>query len=101
MSGTGTKDRTSSIEHLDFGVTCDYMNCEGVATHRLICPECTLFEFMCDPHAKAAKEADKGSWIVFDKSCKHRLTCFTAAKNPCSFMSGVTRRMNRQRKSRI
>jgi hypothetical protein len=82
MSGTNTKDKTSSIDHLDFGVTCDYMNCEGVATHRLICPECSLFEFMCDPHTKAAKLAKKGSWIVFDKSCKHRVDMFHCGKEP-------------------
>ena len=82
MSGTHIKDKTSSIEHLDFGVTCDYMNCDGPATHRLICPECTLFEFMCDPHAKAAKEAERGSWIVFDKSCKHRVDMFNCGKEP-------------------
>jgi hypothetical protein len=80
MSGTSTKDKTSPIDHLDFGVTCDYMNCDGPATHRLICPECTLFEFMCDPHAKAAKEAERGSWIVFDKSCKHRVDMFHCGK---------------------
>jgi len=80
MSGTNTKDRTSSIDHLDFGITCDYMNCDGPATHRLICPECTLFEFMCDPHTKAAKLAKKGSWIVFDKSCKHRVDMFHCGK---------------------
>jgi hypothetical protein len=82
MSGTNTKDKTSSIDHLDFGITCDYMNCDGAATHRLICPECSLFEFMCDPHTKAAKLAKKGSWIVFDKSCKHRVDMFHCGKEP-------------------
>jgi hypothetical protein len=82
VSGTNIKDKTSSIDHLDFGITCDYMNCDGPATHRLICPECTLFEFMCDPHAKAAKLAKKGSWIVFDKSCKHRVDMFHCGKEP-------------------
>jgi hypothetical protein len=35
---------------------------------------------MCDPHAKAAKEAERGSWIVFDKSCKHRVDMFHCGK---------------------
>lgn len=82
MSGTNTEDKTSSIEHLDFGVTCDYMNCDGLATHRLICTECALFEFMCDPHTKDAKAAKRGSWIVFDKSCKHRVDMVDCGKEP-------------------
>ena len=72
----------SRLEHLDFSVTCDYQNCDGSATHRLICPVCNQFEFMCKPHAKASIEAPKGSWIVFDKSCKHRVDMHDCGKEP-------------------
>jgi hypothetical protein len=82
MSETNALDITSLISHLDFGVTCDYVSCDDTATHRLICPECSLFEFMCDPHAQAAKQAKKGSWIVFDKSCKHRVDMVDCGKEP-------------------
>jgi hypothetical protein len=82
MSDTKTVDDTSVIDHLDFNVTCDYLDCDGKATHRLICPECKLYEFMCDPHTRAAKEAKRGSWIVFDKSCKHRVDMFHCGKEP-------------------
>jgi hypothetical protein len=37
---------------------------------------------MCDPHTKAAMQAKKGSWIVFDKSCKHRVDMFYCGKEP-------------------
>jgi hypothetical protein len=70
------------IHHLDFSVTCDYVDCDWVATHRLICAKCKLFEFMCDPHTKSAKAAALGSWIVFDKSCKHRVDMFHCGKEP-------------------
>jgi hypothetical protein len=77
-----TRAFTDSIEHLDFNVTCDYLNCADSATHRLICAKCGLFEFMCDPHAAAAKDAPKNSWIVFDKSCKHRVDMYYCGKEP-------------------
>ena len=80
-NGTSVKDDLSVIDHLSFNVTCDYKDCEGIATHRLICP-CSQFEFMCDQHASDAKTAPKGSWIVFDKSCKHRADMFTCGKEP-------------------
>jgi len=67
------------LDHLKFDVTCDYRDCEGKATHRLICP-CGQFEFMCDKHTADAKAAPKGSWIVFDKSCKHRVDMFECGK---------------------
>jgi hypothetical protein len=35
---------------------------------------------MCDPHTLDAKQAEKGSWIVFDKSCKHRVDLFHCGK---------------------
>lgn len=82
MGKANTLDETSVIDHLDFSVTCDYQDCDGKATHRLICPECKLYEFMCDPHTKLAKLAKKGSWIVFDKSCKHRGDMFHCGKVP-------------------
>jgi hypothetical protein len=82
MSELSVLDRPIVIDHLDFNLTCDYVDCDGDATHRLICPECKLFEFMCDPHASAAKAARKGSWIVFDKSCKHRVDMFHCGKEP-------------------
>ena len=81
-SSTSSIEELDAIDHLDFNVTCDYIGCEGKATHRLICPECKLYEFMCDPHTKAAKLAKKGSWIVFDKSCKHRVDMFKCGKEP-------------------
>ena len=77
---TGTTELIENIDHLDFAVSCDYVDCDASATHRLICPECKLFEFMCDPHTKAAKLAKRGSWIVFDKSCKHRVDMFHCGK---------------------
>ena len=80
QQSTGTTELVEEIDHLDFSVTCDYLECDAPATHRLICPECKLFEFMCDPHTKAAKLVKKGSWIVFDKSCKHRVDMFHCGK---------------------
>ncbi|MEI8231673.1 MAG: hypothetical protein WCG32_03810 [Actinomycetes bacterium] len=80
-AGTALKDDKALIDHLSFSVTCDYKDCEGKATHRLICP-CGQFEFMCDQHASDAKAAPKGSWIVFDKSCKHRVDMFDCGKEP-------------------
>ena len=80
-AGTALKDDKALIDHLSFSVTCDYKDCEGKATHRLICP-CGQFEFMCDQHASDAKAAPKGSWIVFDKSCKHRVDMFECGKEP-------------------
>jgi hypothetical protein len=82
MNKTNTLEKTSVIDHLDFDVTCDYLDCDGEATHRLICPECSLFEFMCEIHTKAAISAKEGSWIVFDKSCKHRVDIFYCGKEP-------------------
>ena len=78
---TSVKDDVSAIDHLNFSVTCDYRDCEGKATHRLICP-CGQFEFMCDQHTSDAKAAPKGSWIVFDKSCTHRVDMFECGKEP-------------------
>lgn len=77
---TGTTELVDTIDYLDFAVTCDYLKCDAPATHRLICPECKLFEFMCDPHTKAAKLAKKDSRIVFDKSCRHRVDMFHCGK---------------------
>jgi len=82
QTGTGSQVVVENIDHLDFDVHCDYMDCQGEATHRLICAKCGLFEFMCDPHAEAAKQAPKDSWIVFDKSCKHRVDMFYCGKEP-------------------
>lgn len=87
MGLEGSKSASSSalldrIDHLDFSVTCDYVDCEIFATHRLICPACRHFEFMCAPHTKAAMDAPKGSWIVFDKSCKHRVDLYDCGKEP-------------------
>ena len=79
---SSTQPKLDAIEHLDFSLTCDYTNCDGVATHRLICAKCGMFEFMCNPHAEAAKVAPKNSWIVFDKSCKHRVDMFLCGKEP-------------------
>ena len=76
---TDVKVDLSDLDHLKFDVTCDYKDCEGKATHRLICP-CSQFEFMCDQHASDAKAAPRGSWIVFDKSCKHRVDMFDCGK---------------------
>jgi hypothetical protein len=84
MGKTNTVDDTSVIDYLDFNLTCDYLDCEGTATHRLVCPECKMYEFMCDSHAKAAKLAKKGSWIVFDKSCKHRVDMYNCGKEAIS-----------------
>ncbi|MEY4417822.1 MAG: hypothetical protein RIQ88_260 [Actinomycetota bacterium] len=81
-SNTGTVEQVEQIDHLDFDVSCDYVNCTVTATHRLICAKCGLFEFMCDPHAEAAKQAPKDSWIVFDKSCKHRVDMYYCGKEP-------------------
>jgi hypothetical protein len=69
----------TELDHLKFEVACDYRDCEDKATHRLICP-CGQFEFMCDQHASDAKAAPEGSWIVFDKSCKHRVDMFECGK---------------------
>jgi len=82
MAKSNTLEDTLVIDHLDFSVTCDYVDCDGIATHRLICPQCSLFEFMCDPHTIAAKRALKGSWIMFDKSCKHRVDMYHCGKEP-------------------
>jgi hypothetical protein len=82
INGTDIAEITDIIDHLDFSVSCDYVSCDDTATHRLICPECSLFEFMCNPHAQAAKQAKKGSWIVFDKSCKHRVDMYYCGKEP-------------------
>ena len=78
---TSVKDDLSVIDHLNFSVICDYKDCEGKATHRLICP-CGQFEFMCNQHTGDAKAAPKGSWIVFDKSCTHRVDMFECGKEP-------------------
>lgn len=80
--GTEAQVVVEQIDHLDFDVTCDYLDCPGRATHRLICAKCGLFEFMCDPHAEAAKVAPKNSWIVFDRSCKHRVDMYYCGKEP-------------------
>lgn len=80
MSELSTLDRPIHIDHLDFNVSCDYVDCDGAATHRLICAECKLFEFMCDPHTSSAKAAQLGSWIVFDKSCIHRVDMYHCGK---------------------
>ena len=69
------------LHHLDFDPTCDYSECTKKATHRLVCP-CGQFEFMCNPHAEDAKQAPKASWIVFDKSCRHRVDMFDCGKEP-------------------
>ncbi len=82
ISGADPQVVSGQIDHLDFDVTCDYLDCQGQATHRLICAKCGLFEFMCDPHAEAAKIAPKNSWIVFDRSCKHRVDMFYCGKEP-------------------
>lgn len=78
-SSTDLKVDLSDLDHLRFDLTCDYRDCQGKATHRLICP-CGQFEFMCDLHTQDAKAAPKGSWIVFDKSCKHRVDMFDCGK---------------------
>ena len=82
MSKSSTSVLHESIEHLNFKVTCDYTDCDMDATHRLICPACSHFEFMCLVHAKDAMNAPKGSWIVFDKSCKHRVDIYDCLKEP-------------------
>ncbi len=82
ISGADPQVVSEQIDHLDFDVTCDYLDCQGQATHRLICAKCGLFEFMCGPHAEAAKIAPKNSWIVFDRSCKHRVDMFYCGKEP-------------------
>jgi hypothetical protein len=69
------------LENLDFNVTCDYKDCEGIATHKLVCP-CVQFEYMCNPHTLDAKGAPKGSWIIFDQSCSHRVDIFDCGKEP-------------------
>ncbi len=70
------------IQHLDFNVSCDYKDCLEVATHRLICPNCGQFEFMCSSHTVEAKKAPRGSYIIFDRSCKHRVDMFDCGKEP-------------------
>jgi hypothetical protein len=82
LSITDSTTLLGSIDHLNFNVTCDYVNCEEKATHRLICPNCSQFEFMCAAHTKQAQNAKKGSWIVFDKSCKHRVDLYHCIKEP-------------------
>ena len=79
---SATEILAGQIDHLDFEVTCDYLDCQIAATHRLICPKCSMFEFMCDPHTLAAKQAPKDSWIIFDKSCKHRVDMYHCGKEP-------------------
>jgi hypothetical protein len=37
---------------------------------------------MCAAHTKQAQNAKKGSWIVFDKSCKHRVDLYHCIKEP-------------------
>ena len=82
MSNAGLANKYEEIAHLNFNVTCDYMDCDNKATHRLICAVCTQFEFMCLSHAQNAIQAPKGSWIVFDKSCKHRVDLHDCGKEP-------------------
>jgi hypothetical protein len=85
MAGTSghvaTKEYLDLISHLNFDPKCDYKDCEDAATHMLICP-CSQFEFMCQRHTSDAKAAPRGSWIVFDKSCKHRVDMFDCGKEP-------------------
>jgi hypothetical protein len=80
-SDTLIKDDAAKIQHLNFDVSCDYKNCDEVATHRLVCT-CGQFEFMCKEHAEDAKSAPRGSWIIFDKSCTHRVDMFDCRKEP-------------------
>lgn len=82
MSKSAVSTDLGDIAYLNFNVTCDYMDCDDKATHRLICAICPQFEFMCALHAKAANEAPKNSWIVFDKSCKHRVDLHDCRKEP-------------------
>jgi hypothetical protein len=82
MTNTGLETKYDDISHLNFNVTCDYMDCEDRATHRLICALCPQFEFMCLAHAQNAIHSPKGSWIIFDKSCKHRVDLFDCRKEP-------------------
>lgn len=81
-SRNGTQLVIEVIDHLDFNVHCDYKDCNEVATHRLICPKCSQFEFMCAGHTAEAKKAPKGSWIVFDRSCLHRVDMYECGKEP-------------------
>jgi len=82
MADTQQDTLIGKIDYLDFNITCDYVECDDNATHRLICPECRQFEYMCLPHAQAAIQAPKGSWIVFDKSCRHRVDMHDCGKEP-------------------
>ena len=79
---SGNLSEVITIEHLDFEICCDYKDCLETATHRLICPKCSQFEFMCAGHTVEAKAAPKGSFIIFDKSCKHRADMFDCGKEP-------------------
>lgn len=82
MTRTGLATKIDDIAHLNFNVTCDYVDCDEKATHRLICAACPQFEFMCLSHAEDAVRAPKESWIVFDKSCKHRVDLYKCRKEP-------------------
>ncbi len=68
--------------NLDLNLICDYPKCETKATHFLVCPLCRASENMCDPHTVLAHMADPDEFVVFDKSCGHRVLMNECGKVP-------------------
>lgn len=63
------------LDELDSAIPCSYTDCDGEATHILVCGACyTGREFMCGPHTiqtAAAKMQIPEERVIFDQTCKH------------------------------
>jgi|GEM_PF-945971 len=79
---TQTETDILSGFNIDLNLICDYPQCDTKATHFLVCPICRMSENMCDPHTVLAHMAPKDEFVVFDKSCNHRVLMCECGKVP-------------------
>ena len=68
--------------NVDLELVCDYPECDTLATHFLVCAICRASENMCDPHTVLAHMAPADEYVVFDKSCNHRVLMADCPKVP-------------------
>jgi hypothetical protein len=72
---TATDLELELIAHLDFPheISCDYGECQAVATHLALCPKCPAHEYFCAPHVQKLRKASPNLTGTFDKSCGHQV----------------------------
>ena len=79
---TQTENDLLESMNIDLELVCDYPECDTFATHFLVCAECRASENMCGPHTVLAQMAPENEYVVFDKSCNHRVLMSACAKVP-------------------